>query len=143
MASGNALVLIPVLWTALVVCWSPVLYSKRVRSLFEGWPTSHLALNYPLVAAGVVVVHVAVFFAGAIPQAPGSLFVLQWAFASTVLVPLVGWLGVVFGLPRVRDTDLPADVSLPLAVGAVWYVVVVGVVFAVLALLLFVFFFPG
>lgn len=143
MPAGNALLLVPLLWVVVAVCWSPLLLSERVRALFGRWPTGRLFVDYPLLVAGVVGVHVAVFFAGAVPQPPGSIFVLQWAFGSTVLVPLAGWLAVVVGLPRVTEADLPEGVWLPLGVGAIWYVVVVSVAFALLALLLFVLFFPG
>lgn len=143
MPAGNALLLVPLLWGVVAVCWSPLLLSERVRALFGRWPTSRLAINYPLLVAGVVVVHVAVFFAGAVPQPSGSLFVLQWAFGSTLLVPLVGWLGVVVGLPRATEADLPEGVWLPLVAGAIWYMVVASVVFALLALILFALFFPG
>ena len=143
MVTGNALLLVPVLFVVVAVGWSPVLISERVRSLFEGWPTRHLALNYPVVVALVVVAHVVLLFVGAIPAPSGSLFVLQWGFATTLLVPLAGWVLVVVGLPRIADVDLPDGVWLPLGVGAVWYAIVVAFAFAVLAFLLFVFFFPG
>lgn len=143
MPEGNALVLVPLLWGVVTVCWAPVLLSGRVRALFERWPTSHLAVNYPAALALVVVAHVVVFFVGAVPAPAGSLFVLQWAFGSTLLVAGGGWLFVVAGLPRLTDADIPEGLWLPLGAGAVWYAVVVSVTFALLAFLLFVFFFPG
>ena len=77
------------------------------------------------------------------PVSAGSPLLPAWAFGSTFLVAVVSWLIVAVVLPATRDMSLPSNSRLPLAVGAVWYGVLVGIVFAVLALLLFALFFPG
>lgn len=143
MALGNALVLVPILWVVVAVGWTPMLLSERLRSLCDRWPTGRVVLNYPLFVTGVVVTHVVIFFAVGIQFPAGSPLLLAWAFGSTLLVAVVSWLIVAVVLPATHDISLPPKGRLLLAAGAVWYGVLVSVVFAVLALVLFALFFPG
>lgn len=143
MPSGSALVLVPLLWAVVVVGWAPMLFSDRIRTLCSRWPTGRLAVDYPLLVGVVVAGHVAAFLAVGIQIPAGSPMLPAWAFASALLVPAVAWVIVAVGLPATHDVDLPDGVWLPLAVGAVWYAVVVGVAFAVIALVMFALFFPG
>lgn len=143
MASGNALVLVPILWIVVTVGWAPMLLSERLRSLCRRWPTGRIVLNYPLFVTVVVSTHVVVFLAVGIQFPAGSPLLPAWAFGSTLLVVVIGWLVVAVGLPATRDMALPEKGRLLLAVGAVWYGVLVSVVFAVLALVLFALYFPG
>lgn len=143
MASGNALVLVPILWAVIAVGWTPMLLSERLRSLCDRWPTGRVVLNYPLFVTIVVVTHVVMFLAVGIQFPAGSPLLLAWAFGSTLLIAVVSWLIVAVILPVTHDISLPPNGRLLLAAGAVWYGVLVSVVFAVLALLLFALFFPG
>lgn len=143
MASGNAFVLVPILWAVVVIGWTPMLLSERLRSLFERWPTGRIVLNYPLFVTAVVVLHVVIFLAVGIQFRAGSPLLLAWAFGSTVLVAVVSWVIVAIILPATHDISLPPNGRLLLAAGAVWYSVLVSVVFAVLAVVLFALFFPG
>lgn len=143
MASGNALVLLPLLLAVVGVGWAPMLLSTRLRDLCSSWPTDRLAVNYPALVTVVVGVHVALFLAVGVRFPAGSPKLPAWAFGSTLLVAAVGWLVVAALLPATRDVQLPDGGRLLLAVGAAWYAVLVSAVFAVLALLLFALFFPG
>lgn len=143
MASGNALVLVPILWAVVAVGWAPMLLSERLRDLCERWPSGRVVLNYPLFVTVVVVTHVVIFLAVGIQFPAGSPLLLAWAFGSTLLIAVVSWLIVAVVLPATRDISLPSNGRLLLAAGAVWYGVLVSVVFVVLAFLLFVLFFPG
>ncbi len=143
MASGNALTLLPVLWVVVTVGWAPLLLSERLRDLCSRWPTGRVALNYPLFVTVVVGTHVATFLAVGVRFPAGSPLLPAWAFGSTLLVAVLGWLVVAVVLPATRDTRLPDGGRLLLAGGAAWYGVLVSVVFAVLALVLFALFFPG
>lgn len=143
MASGNALVLLPVLWVVVAVGWAPMLLSESLRDLCSRWPTGRAVVNYPVFVTIVVVTHVLTFLAVGIQFPSGSPLLPAWAFGSTLLVVVVGWLFVAVVLPASRDTSLPSNGRLLLAAGAVWYGVLVSIVFAVLAFLLFVLFFPG
>ena len=143
MASGNALVLVPILWVVVTVGWVPMLLSERLRDLCGRWPTGRVVLNYPLFVTVVVGTHVLIFLAVSIRVPAGSPLLPAWAFGSTFLVAVVSWLIVAVVLPATRDMSLPSNSRLLLAVGAVWYGVLVSIVFAVLALLLFALFFPG
>lgn len=134
---------IPLLWFGVAVAWSPVLYSSRVRSLFGRWPTGRLLVNYPLYVVVVTVVHAAAFLGGAMVLEPEESMPAASALFSTLLVPLVGWAGVVAVLPRVRDVDLPKGVWFPLGLGAVWYAAVVAVSSALFVLVVFLLFYPG
>lgn len=120
-----------------------MLLSERLRSLCARWPTGRVVLNYPLFVTVVVVTHVVIFLAVGIQFPAGSPLLLAWAFGSTLLVAVVSWLIVAVVLPVTHDISLPPNGRLLLAAGAVWYGVLVSVVFAVLALLLFALFFPG
>jgi uncharacterized membrane protein YccC len=73
----------------------------------------------------------------------GGPLLLAWAFASTLLLAVVSWLIVAVVLPTTRDISHPTHGRLLLAGGALWYGVLVSVVFAVLAFLLFALFFAG
>lgn len=143
MASGNALVLVPILWVVVTFGWAPMLLSERLRDVCGRWPTGRVVLNYPLFVTAVVGAHVVTFLAVGVGFPAGSPLLPAWAFGSTLLVALVGWLLVAVVLPATRDVVLPDGSRLLLAVGAVWYGVIVSVVFAVLALVLFALFFPG
>ena len=143
MASGNALVLVPILWVVVTVGWGPMLLSERLRDLCGRWPTGRVVLNYHLFVTVVVGTHVLIFLAVGIRVPAGSPLLPAWAFGSTFLVAVVSWLIVAVVLPATRDMSLPSNSRLLLAAGAVWYGVLVSIVFAVLALLLFALFFPG
>jgi len=143
MASGNALVLIPILWAVVAAGWTPMLLSKSLRDLCSRWPTGRVVLNYPLFVTAVVVTHVVMFLAVGTQFPAGSPLLPLWAFGSTLLVAVASWILVAVVLPETHDISLPAKGRLLLAVGAIWYAVLVSVAFAVLALLLFVLFFPG
>lgn len=143
MASGNALVLVPILWVVVAVGWAPLLVSERLRDLCGRWPTRRPVLNYPLFVTVVVGTHVVIFLAIGIQFPAGSPLLPAWAFGSTLLVVAGGWLILTIVLPAIRDMHLPDNSRVLLAVGAVWYGVLVSFVFAVLALLLFALFFPG
>lgn len=143
MASGNAFVLAPILWIVVTVGWAPMLLSERLRDLCRPWPTGRVILNYPLFVTIVIVVHVVMFLAVGIQLPAGSPLLLAWAFGSTLLVMVIGWLILAVVLPATRDMQLPDHGRLLLAGGAVWYGVLVSIVFAVLALVLFALFFPG
>lgn len=143
MASGNAFVLVPILWAVVAVGWTPMLLSERLRSLFDRWPTGRVILNYPLFVTAVVVTHVVLFLAVGIQFRAGSPLLLAWAFGSTLLVAGVSWVIVAVVLPATHDIILPSNGRLLLAAGAGWYAVLVSVVFAVLAVLVFALFFPG
>ncbi len=143
MASGNALVLLPILWGVVAVGWAPMLVSERLRDLCGRWPTGRVALNYPLFVTLVVGTHVVMFLAVGIQFPAGSPLLPAWAFGSTFLVVVVSWLLVAVVLPATRDMSLPSNGRLVLAVGAIWYGVLVSIVFAVLALVLFALYFPG
>lgn len=143
MASGNALVLVPILWVVVTVGWAPMLLSERLRDVCSRWPTGRVVLNYPLFVTIVVGTHVATFLAVGIQLPAGSPLLPAWAFGSTILVVVIGWLVVAVVLPATRGIRLPNKGRLLLAGGAAWYGVLVSIVFAVLALVLFVLFFPG
>lgn len=143
MVSGNALILLPILWAVVAVGWAPMLLSTRLRDLCGRWPTERVALNYPLLITSVVGIHVVIFLAVGVQLPAGSPLLPAWAFGSTLLVVVVSWLVLAVILPATRDINLPANSRLPLAVGAIWYGVLVSIVFAVLALVLFAMFFPG
>lgn len=143
MASGNALVLVPILWVVVAVGWAPMLLSERLRDLCDRWPTGRIILNYPIFVTIVIGTQVVTFLAVGIQLPAGSPLLPAWAFGSTLLVVVVSWLVVAVVLPATRDVSLPHNGRLLLAAGAVWYGVLVSIVFAVLALLLFVLFFPG
>jgi uncharacterized membrane protein YccC len=142
MASGNALILVPILWIVVTAGWAPMLLSERLRDLCGRWPTGRVVLNYPLFVA-VVVAHVVIFLAVGIQFPAGSPLLPAWAFGSTLVMVVVGWLVVAVVLPATHDVSLPDNGRRLLAAGAVWYGVLVSIVFAVLALLLFALFFPG
>ncbi len=143
MASGNAFVLVPILWAVVAVGWAPMLASESLRDLCGRWPTGRVVLNYPLLVGVVVIIHVVIFLAVGIQFPAGSPLLPAWAFGSTLLVVVVGWLIVAVVLPATREMSLPSNGRLLLAVGAVWYGVLVSIVFVVLALVLFALFFPG
>lgn len=143
MASGNALTLVPFLWIVVTVGWAPMLLSERLRDLCSRWPTDRVVLNYPVFVTIVVGTHVVTFLAVGIQFPAGSPLLPLWAFGSTLLIVVVGWLVVGVVLPATRDIRLPDKGRLLLAVGAAWYGVLVSTVFAVLALVLFALFFPG
>lgn len=143
MASGNALVLVPILWVVVTVGWAPMLLSERLRELSGRWPTRQVILNYPLFVTFVVATHVAIFLTVGIQLPAGSPLLPAWAFGSIVLVVVVSWLILAVVLPATSDMSLPSNGRVLLAVGAIWYGVLVSIVFAVLALLLFALFFPG
>lgn len=119
-----------------------MLFSERIRDRCSRWPTGRLASDYPILVAVVVAGHAAAFLAVGIHLPAGSPMLPGWAFASAGVVPAVSWV-VLVALPGTHDVDLPDGVRLPLAVGAVWYVVGGGVGFAVLALALFAAFYPA
>lgn len=143
MASGNPLVLVPILWIVTTVGWAPMLLSEHLRDLCSRWPTSRVLLNYPFFVTVVVGTHVVIFLAVGIQLPAGSPLLPAWAFGSTLLVVVIGWLVVAVVLPVTRDMCLSNKGRLLLAIGAAWYGVLVSIVFAVLALVLFVLFFPG
>lgn len=143
MASGNAFVLVPILWAVVAVGWVPMLVSESLRDLCGRWPTGRVVLNYPLLVGVVVIIHVVIFLAGGVQVPAGSPLLPAWAFGSTLLVVVVAWLTVAVVLPVTRGMSLPPNGRLLLAVGAVWYAVLVSIVFVVLALVLFALFFPG
>lgn len=143
MASGNALVLMPILWIVVTVGWAPMLLSERLRDSVAEWPTDRVVLNYPLFVTIVVGTHAVTFLAVGIQLPAGSPLLPEWAFGSTLLVVVIGWLVVAIVLPAARDIHLLNKGRLLLAVGAAWYGVLVSTVFAVLSLVLFALFFPG
>lgn len=143
MASGNAFVLVPILWIVVSVGWAPMLLSERLRSFFTRWPTGRVVLNYPLFVTVIVVTHIVIFLIVGIQFPAGSPLLLVWAFGSTLLVAIVSWVIVAVVLPTTHDISLPPNSRLLLAIGAVWYGVLVSVVFAVLAVVLFALFFSG
>jgi len=143
MASGSALGLVPMLWAVIAGGWAPMLLSERLRGLCARWPTERVVLNYLLFVTVVVVTHGVLFLAVGVQFPAGSPLLVAWAFGSPLLVVVAGWLVVAVVLPGVRDITFSAYSRLLLAVGAVWYGVLVSVVFAVLAVLLFARFFPG
>jgi len=143
MASGNALVLVPILWSVVAVGWAPMLLSERLRDLCGRWPTGRVVLNYPVFVTVVVGAHVLTFLAVGVQFPAGSPLLPAWAFGSTLLVAVACWMIVAIVLPATRDVVLPDGGRLLLAVGAAWYSVLVSIVFAVLALVLFALFFPG
>jgi hypothetical protein len=120
-----------------------MLLSERLRGLCARWPTERVVLNYLLFVTVVVVTHGVLFLAVGVQFPAGSPLLVAWAFGSPLLVVVAGWLVVAVVLPGVRDITFSAYSRLLLAVGAVWYGVLVSVVFAVLAVLLFARFFPG
>lgn len=137
MATPSPIWLIPLLWIVVLVCWAPVLLSDRVRSLFERWPTGRLAVDYPLLVAAVVAAHAVLVIAVGVTFPAGSPWLPAWVIGSSLPVALLGWLTVVVVLPRTADIDVPDGVWLPLGIGAVWYVVVVGIVFLLIVVVLF------
>lgn len=143
MASGNALVLVPILWVVVTVGWAPMLLSERLRDLCSRWPTNRVVLNYPLFVTVAIGTHIVLFLAVGIQLPAGSPLLPAWAFGSTLFVVIIGWLVVAVVLPVTCDMCLPENGRLLLAGGAVWYGVLVSFVFAVLALVLFALFFPG
>jgi hypothetical protein len=142
MASVTPWVLLPILWIVVAIGWAPMLLSTRLRDLCGRWPTDRVVLNYPLFVTLVVGTHVLTFLAVGIQLPSGGPYLL-WAFASTVLVAGLSWLVVAVVLPTTRKIDLSRDGRVLLAAGAVWYGVLVSVVFGVLALVLFALAFPG
>jgi hypothetical protein len=143
MASGNAFVLVPILWVVVAIGWTPMLLSERLRELCGRWPTGRAVLNYPLFVTVVVVTHVVMFLVVGVQFPSGSPLLPAWAFGSTLLTAAVSWLIVAVVLPATSDINLSSGSRLLLAAGAVWYSVLVSVVFAVLAVILFALFFPG
>jgi hypothetical protein len=143
MPSGDAMVLVPILWAVVAVGWAPMLASERLRGLCGRWPTDRVLVNYPLYVTLVVGVHVVLFLAVGVTFPSGSPLLPAWAFVSAALVAVGGWLLVAVVLPATPGTGLPDGARGLLAVGALWYAVLVSVVFALLALVLFVLFFPG
>lgn len=137
------MVLVPILWVVVTVGWAPMLLSERLRDLCSRWPTDWVVLNYPWFVTVVVSMHVVIFLAVGIQLPAGSPLLPAWAFGSTLLVVVIGWLVVAVVLPATRDIRLPNKGRLLLAVGAAWYGVLVSIVFVVLALVLFALFFPG
>jgi len=133
---------LPILWIIVAIGWAPMLLSKRLRDLCGRWPTDRVVLNYPLFVTVVVGTHVVTFIAVGIQLPSGGPYLL-WTFASTVLVAGLSWLIVAVVLPMTTKIDLSRDGRVLLAAGAVWYGVLVSVVFGVLALVLFALAFPG
>ena len=142
MASVNAWILLPILWIVVAIGWAPMLLSTRLRDLCGRWPTDRVVLNYPLFVTVVVGTHVVTFIAVGVQLPSGGPYLL-WAFASTLLVAGVSWLVVAVVLPTTREIHLSREGRLLLAAGAVWYAVLVSVVFGVLALVVFALAFPG
>jgi hypothetical protein len=142
MASVTAWVLLPILWIVVAIGWAPMLLSKRLRDLCGRWPTDRVVLNYPLLVTVVVGTHVVTFIAVGVQLPSGGPYLL-WAFASTVLVAGLIWLVVAVVLPTTRNIQISREGRLLLAAGAVWYGVLVSVVFGVLALVVFALAFPG
>lgn len=142
MASVTAWILLPILWIIVAIGWAPMLLSKRLRDLCGRWPTDRVVLNYPLFVTAVVGTHAVTFLAVAVQLPSGGPYLL-WAFASTVLVAGVSWLVVAVVIPTTHKVHVSQDGRLLLAAGAVWYGVLVSVVFGVLALVLFALAFPG
>ena len=119
-----------------------MLLSERLRDLCGRWPTDESSRTTPFFVT-VVGTHVLIFLAVGIRFPAGSPLLPAWAFGSTFLVTTVSWLIVAVVLPATREMSLPSNNRLLLAVGAVRYGVLVSIVFAVLALLIFALFFPG
>ena len=111
--------LVPVLWVVVTIGWGPMLLSERLRDLCGRWSTGRVVLNYPLFVTVVVGTHVLIFLAVGIRVPAGSPLLPAWAFGSTFLVTVVGWLIVAVVLPATRDVSLPSNNRLLLAVGAV------------------------
>lgn len=144
MPSGSALVLLPILWVAIAVGWSPLLLWGRLRAVFADWPTGSLAGNYLLAVLAVGAVHVGLFLAGGVVLfGAGDPGLLAYALALNLAVPVVGWVLVCVVGPWLRDEAVPHTAAFPLLLGAVWYAVVTTGVLALLALVLFVAFYPG
>lgn len=133
----------PILWVVVAVGWAPMLLSERLRELCGRWPTGRVLLNYPLFVTVIVATHVLIFLTIGIQFPAGSPLLPAWAFGSSLLMVAVSWLSIAVVLPATHNVSLPPDGRLLLAAGAVWYGVVVSIVFVVLALLLFALFFPG
>lgn len=102
MASGNAFVLVPILWAVVAVGWAPMLLSERLRGLCARWPTGRVVLNYPLVVTVVVITHVVLFLAVVIDDdIDGLLVVLDAAQLGPALG--TGYGGRPNGRPRIGD----------------------------------------
>ncbi len=133
-----------------LVTWAPFLISERIRVLFDSWPTASLALNYPLVGAGVVCVQVLAYLAGAaalggVSSSTGPVPFFGFFFGVNLAVPLLGWLVAAFALTRYGAWDPTAggfDGRAVLALGALWYAVVVSAAEAVLVFVLTFLFLP-
>lgn len=135
MASVKALVLVPILWVVVAVGWTPMLLSERLRGLCARGPAGRVALNYSLFVTIVVVTQVVLFLAVGVQFPAGSPLPLAWPFGSTILVAVAGWLIVAVILPVTYNINLPSNSRLLLAVGAVWYGVLVSIAYAVLSFL--------
>jgi hypothetical protein len=123
-------------WVVVAPLCAPLLLAERVRVLFT-WPTASLSVNYLLVSCLVATGHYLTFLAATVAQG-GHLdgHGILWT-AGTVIVgyPLALWAGASVGLPalgRWEPAGEGVDGRLILAVGAVGYVVAVGIAFAFL-----------
>lgn len=144
MPSGSALVLLPIVWVAVAVGWSPLLLWGRLRAVFADWPTGRLAINYLLAVLAVGVAHVGLFLAGGVVLfGAGDPGLLAYGLGLNLAVPVVGWFLVGLVVPWLRDQSVPHEAAVPLLFGAIWYAVVTTGVLALLALVLFVAFYPG
>lgn len=149
MAAGWATPLIAVIcfWVVIVIACLPLLGVTRIRSLFVGWPTERVSLNY-LVLSGVVVLgHAGLFFAGIIITGGFSgRAVVQYTIAVAGGYPLVLWLLIGSAATAAGHwTPVHEAVDRWITVGviALTYAIVTVVAAALVFFILFVLYFPG
>lgn len=143
MASGNALILLPILWITVLLGLLPLLISDRVRDLCKQYPTNNLLLNYTTYITGIVTTHVVLFLAVGVLIPAGSTLLITWAFGSTILVALLSWLTVTVVVPYTRDdVSLTTKTRLLLAGGAIWYSILVLSVYALITIVSFLLYEP-
>ena len=112
----------------LAVLWTPLLISSRVRSLFEVGPTRWLPVNYTLgfvIMSGIHAGMLGAWIESGSGAGPNGA--LNAVITLGVVVPVLGWVGALWGLPEFGydwDTngyDLRTKAALGL--GVLWYAV--------------------
>lgn len=144
---ATPLIAVTCLWVVNVIACIPLLGVARIRSLFEGWPTERMSLNYLVLSSVVVFGHAGIFFAGiVITGGLSGRALVQWTMVVAGGYPLGLWL--LFGGAATATghwTPVREAVGRWITVGivALTYAIVTVVAAALVFFILFLLYFPG
>jgi hypothetical protein len=120
---------------------APVLLSAQVRELLGELPTDRLVSQYLIGAAGLGIVHLAIFLAGSLALFSEGIALLKYAAVTNMLAPTVAGLGA-YQLGKKHGID-QERMQAPLLIAGAWYVLITSIGLVVAMIGLMAFFFPG